>query len=187
MKRNHLLLALMATVLIGATGCPTTDKTTGPGPGNQTPESSPMQVYNTDRTTPYDGSDLDFYIQGDDGKTVTATIRSEMLVITYNELPESCVLLGVGNLGGIYSGATDVTINLQGHQIVLRSMDDTKTLRYRQIPSGARQVAIVYFNKDGAFKLGLNEYTVKQGWNFVNNGSSTNPTDYAQNFNWVVE
>jgi hypothetical protein len=260
MKRNHLLLALMAAVLIGATGCPTPNKSDNPTltdisanytgtitiypdtpldelkdnltvivtysndtsnilnavdytlsgtltVGNSTiivtyedkitaftvtvssriPISPPMQVYNSDRTTPYDGSDLDFYIQGDDGKTVTATIRNGNLVITYNPLPESCVQWDVGTGGGQYSTATDVTSGLQIYVIILQSIDDTKTLRYRQKPSGVTQVAINYFNKDGTFKMGTNEYVVKQGWNFANNGVLTDPMDYAQSFCWVVQ
>ena len=147
-------------------------------PGDSTPRSAPMQVYQTDRTTPYTGEDLDFYIQGDASKTVAATIRNGMLVITYIPLPAGLVMVDVDH-------EYNPTPGLQRHVITFVSVNDSKLLNYRITPSGAQQVRAHIYNKDGNFSDRDNIYNVKQGWNFVYTVVSLDPEIFTQ-FVWVV-
>ena len=154
-------------------------------------ESPSMQVYKNDKTSLYDGENLDFYIQGDTDKKITATIRDGMLVITYNPLPESCQLLNITQ-GLIFTNPTNTTEGLQYYEIVLTVVDGTKRLYYRlkNASNTARQVRIIYFNMDDSFKAGnasVFEYSVKQGWNFIFQGAWTDPEHFEDDYCWVVE
>ena len=153
-------------------------------------ESPSMQVYNSDKTTLYDGGDLNFYIQGDDTKKVTATIKDGKLVITYNPLPESCQLNSL-TYGQLFSSPTNIMEGLKYHEIILIS-DNSKKLLYRikETSNTTRQVRIIYFNMDGSFKAGnvtVFDYSVKQGWNFVFQGAWTDPEHFKEGYCWVVE
>ena len=154
-------------------------------------ESPPMQVYSSDKTTLYDGDDLDFYIQGDTEKTITATIRNGKLVITYNQLPGSCVLVSVNTSGGLFSNVQNATEGLQYYEIILISTDEKKRLRYRDVGDNSWDARPIYFNKDGSFTSGSNNtpYNVRQGWNFAFRGASTDPKYYETfegGFRWIV-
>jgi hypothetical protein len=155
-------------------------------------ESPSMQVYNSDKTTEYDGEDLDFYIQDDTEKKVTATIKGGKLVITYSPLPESCSLSNVGEANQtLFSSATQISTNsLKYFEIILISSDSTKRLRYFSIESQDSQIRIVYFNENATFVSGGSsttyDYTVKQGWNFVLRGAWTDPEHFKENYLWVV-
>jgi len=139
-------------------------------------KSVEMQVYNSDKTTPYTGEDLDFYIQGDTSKTLAATIRSGKLVIRYIDLPA-----GLNTI--TWSGTND---GLERLLLVLVS-DNSKKLSYLGTSMG--QIAVYYYNKDGSWVISNTTINVTKGWNFyVYPISSTDPADDREGkFRWVIE
>jgi len=140
-------------------------------------KSVEMQVYNSDKTTPYTGEDLDFYIQDDTSKILAATIRNGKLVIRYIDLP-------AGLNTATFNGAND---GLERLLLVLVSLDNSKKLSYLGTTMGL--IAIYYYNKDGNWEAadGTN-IDVKKGWNFyVYPKSSTDSADDRDGkFRWVI-
>jgi len=173
MTKKLTLLLTVLIVLFGFIGCPDKDDDEE-GDGVET--SSAMQVYNSDKTTPYTGEDLDFYIQGDEAKTICATVRNGRLLIEFIDLP-------AGLNTSTWSGTND---GLERLLLVLVS-DNSKKLSYLGTSMG--QIAVNYYNKDGSWVISNTIINVTKGWNFyVYPISSTDPADDREGkFRWVIE
>ena len=148
-------------------------------------KSVEMQVYNTDKTTPYTGEDLNFFIQGDLSKTLAATIRDGKLVIRYIPLPA-----GLSTATFDTTGLTQITEGLQRFEIILIT-DNSKKLKYIDSTT-SRLININYYNKNGSFVFSNSiTHSIKEGWNFTQMGfvgSSTNPADAMfASYRWIIE
>jgi len=184
MKNKHFSLLAVLIVLFGFIGCP--DNNDNEKEEEEIPVETPtgMQVYNTDRTTPYTGADLDFYIQGDAVKTVAATVKNGKLTLNYIPLPT-----GITYSTDIPLATEKTPDDLARVEIILLSMAGNKALELQRVSTGNTRAQMFYFNKNGSYKIGDTLYNIVQGWNFLFQGASVNPDRFLSGnfggFPWV--
>lgn len=147
------------------------------------------QVYNSDKTTPYTGGDLDFYIQGETNatKTIAATVRNGRMTLNYILLPT-----GLSYSPDIPSATEKTPGDLARVEIILEPItDNTKVLELMRISNNVNdktRAQMFYFNKNGSYKI-IQTYNIVQGWNFLYQGASATPDrfliDNFSGYSWV--
>ena len=179
MKNKLFSLLAVLIVLFGLINCSDPDdKETG------------WQVYNTDRTTPYTGGDLDFYIQGESNatKTTAATVKNGRMTLNYIQLPT-----GLTYNADIPNATEKTPDDLARVEIILISTTGNKVLELQRVHTGNIKASMYYFNKNGSYKVIDILYNITQGWNFLYQGASTTPNRFlSENFSgypwvWVIK
>jgi len=135
-------------------------------------KSVEMQVYNTDKTTPYTGEDLNFFIQGESNttKTIAATVKNGKLTINKINLP-------IGLNTSPFEEDNKTPSDLERIEIILVSIDNSKIIELQRKGVGNIKARMFYFNKNGSYTIVEALYNIVQGWNFSGQGASSATPD----------